>query len=315
MQLCFSRRFAGVSWLIAVAFGCSVDGRALSWEARALDVAGSPPSNGGAFGAEGGAPESSDNAGAPGDAGAPSSTGGHAGAMGTAGTANDGGNSGGASNSGASNSGASNGGATNGGATNGGASGAQGTGASGTVTGGQGGSVFNGPCGDLNHDLIDDCSQTLVQNSRFDSSLSNWDAEPSLTVTWDASNASGKPGSGSLSLVHNGAGGTMIGARQCIPVTADTTYDVAARVMLAAGQPGGTGAVNVYLFDDGACQGNIITGKTPIEGGEAGKWLDLLGSLWVPGSAHSMYVRLVANKPLNQPSLTVLIDDVLVAKH
>jgi hypothetical protein len=228
----------------------------------------------------------------------------------TAGTANAGGSSGGANSAGA-----PNGGASNGGASTAGASGDQGTGAGGALTGGQGGSVFNGPCGDLNHDLIDDCSQTLVQNSRFDTTISSWDAEPSLTATWNASNASNKPGSGSLSLVHNGPSGTMIGARQCIPVSADTTYDIAARVMLASGEPGGTGAVNVYLFDDAACQGNIVTGKTPIEGGEAGKWLELLGSLWVPGSAHSMYVRLVANKPINQPSLTVLIDDVLVAKH
>jgi hypothetical protein len=234
-----------------------------------------------------------------------------------AGTANGGGSSGGTSSAGSANGGATSGGTTNGGATNGGATngGAQGTGASGTVTGGQGGSVFNGPCGDLNHDLIDDCSQTLVQNSRFDTTISNWDAETSLTATWDASNASGKPGSGSISLVHNGDKGSMIGAHQCIAVIPDTTYDVAARIMLASGQPGGTGGVNVYLFDGDACQGNIITGKTPIEAGEAGKWLEKLGSLWVPGNARSMYVRLVANKPLNQQSLTVLIDDVLVCKH
>jgi hypothetical protein len=220
----------------------------------------------------------------------------------------------GTSNAGGSSGGPNSAGASNGGATNGGASGTQGTGASSTVTGGQGGSVFNGPCGDLNHDLVDDCSQTLVQNSRFDAAISNWDAEPAMTATWDASNASGKPGSGSLSLVHNGDSGTMIGARQCIAVTTDTTYDIAARVMLAAGQPGGTGGINVYLFDDSACQGNIITGKTPIEGGAAGQWLELFGTLWT-GTAHSMYVRLVANKPLNQQALTVLIDDVLVAKH
>jgi len=179
------------------------------------------------------------------------------------------------------------GGSVNGGSANGGSAGAPATSAG---SAGQAGSVFNGPCGDLNHDLIDDCSETLVQNSRFDTSASNWDAEPGLTVTWNVGDASGKASSGSLRLNHTGGAGTMIGARQCIPATEDTNYDVAARVMLSAGQ--GQGGVNVYLFDDDACQGNIVTGNTPIEGGESGKWTDLFGTLWVRGGVHSMYVAL-----------------------
>ena len=290
------------SWallLIACASSCGVDGRALSYEVRALDAAGAGSNGGNTSGnpgaSEGGsAADSTDDAGAPSDAGSPSEPGGGQAAAG----------------SDAAGGGSSNGGTTNGGTTNGGTSGAPATSAG---SAGQGGSVFNGPCGDLNHDLVDDCSQTLVQNSRFDTSASNWDAEPGLTVTWNAGDASGKPTSGSLLLSHTGDPGTMIGARQCIPATPDTTYDVAARIMLTAGQ--GQGGVNVYLFDDDACQGNFVAGNTPIAGGETGKWTELLGTLWVRGGVHSMYVRLVAAKPMSQQSLSVLIDDVLITKR
>jgi hypothetical protein len=185
---------------------------------------------------------------------------------------------------------------------------------------GSGGSAVEYPCGDLNQDAVDDCSQTLVQNSRFDSTVSGWESESPSTQAWSATNASSKAGSGSLMLsdetpVVQAVGAAALGSRQCIPATPDTNYDVAARVSLGAGQTGGQGGIVVWLFDDDACQGNVITGAQPIAGGEAGKWSALSGKLWVPGGVHSMYVRLVAIKPFVQAQLTVLIDDVLVAKR
>jgi hypothetical protein len=114
----------------------------------------------------------------------------------------------------------------------------------------------------------------------------------------------------------------MNGARQCIPVTPNGSYDIAARVQVGAGQTG-TAGINVYFYDDDACQGNFVvppphTTTTPIEGGVAGSWTELatVVPLWIPGGVYSMYVRLVANKPPFQTTpLTVLIDDVLVAKR
>ncbi|HEY0467794.1 MAG TPA: hypothetical protein VGC79_26515, partial [Polyangiaceae bacterium] len=212
------------------------------------------------------------------------------------------------------------GGAGNGGSsTSGGAATSGGTAGSATAgNAGQGGAEL--PCGDLNLDAIDDCSQTLVQNSRFDSAFNGWEAEPLLAQSWDPSNATDKPGSGSLLLTNTAAmvqavGTVTVGSRQCVPVTPAATYDFAARVMLAPGETAGQAGVNVWFFDDEACQGNLVSGNTPIAGGVAGKWTVLRGTLWIPGSVHSMYVRLVAIKPFVQPSLKVLLDDVLVAKR
>lgn len=295
---------------------CSLDDRPLSFEYHALEASGGVGGHSGS-GGDPGAPlsdagaltDGGDNTGGRADAGAaPESGAGNNPSGGVAGSLANGGADGGVSASGS----------ANGGATTGGSGGAAGTPAGGTgASGGSAGAPFNGPCGDLNHNLIDDCSETLVQNSRFDSTVNPWVAETSLTATWDATNASGKPGSGSLSLSHTGPGGTMIGAHQCIAVTPNASYDVAARVQLAAGQTG-TAGVNVYFYDDDACQANLITGNTPIEGGVAGSWIELATTvpLWIPGNTHSMYVRLVANKPNFQTTpLKVLIDDVLIAKR
>jgi hypothetical protein len=184
---------------------------------------------------------------------------------------------------------------------------------------GNAGAALSLPCGDLNQDLVDDCAQTLVQNSRFDAAVDGWDTEPSTNQVWDAANATGKPGSGSVKVSNTAAiiqavGALAAGSHQCVPITPTTNYDFAARVLLPAGETGQAG-VNVWLFDDDTCQGNLVTGNMPIIGGVAGSWTVLTGRVWVPGGVHSMWVRLVAIKPFGQPSLSVLIDDVLVAKR
>ena len=310
---CFAVLFAMHGGLTA----CGVDDRAITYQYRSLGNAGATASAG-----RGDAGD--DTSGNGSDAGA--TDGGSAGrGGGSAGNASSAGDSGTAGQTEVAGSASGTAGsAGNGGAASGGSGGSA---SGGTASGGtnQAGSLGQAgklefPCGDLNQDAVDDCSQTLVQNSRFDSAASGWDAEPSLTQQWDNSNATDKPGSGSLMLsnsapVAQAIGSIVIGSRQCIPVTPTTNYDFAARVMLAAGETSGQAGVNVWLFDDDACQGNLVSGNTPISGGATGKWTVLSGKFWVPGNVHSMYVRLVAIKPFAQPSLKVLIDDVLVAKH
>jgi len=307
---CFAVLFAMHGGLTA----CGVDDRAITYQYRSLGNAGATASAG-----RGDAGD--DTSGNGSDAGATDggSAGRGGGSAGNASSAGDSGTAGQTEVAGSANGtagSAGNGGAASGGSASGGTA-SGGTNQAGSL--GQAGKL-EFPCGDLNQDAVDDCSQTLVQNSRFDSAASGWDAEPSLTQQWDNSNATDKPGSGSLMLsnsapVAQAIGSIVIGSRQCIPVTPTTNYDFAARVMLAAGETSGQAGVNVWLFDDDACQGNLVSGNTPISGGATGKWTVLSGKFWVPGNVHSMYVRLVAIKPFAQPSLKVLIDDVLVAKH
>ena len=305
-------RLGSCSALLVTAFAaCSVDDRPLNYEYHSLDAAGSQSSAG------------KNDAGDNGDAGQPDVAQGGASSSGGGGAVNGG--APGAAGSSLADAGDTNGGPSNGGNPSAGGAGASGASAAGGASAGSSGhagATFESPCGDLNQNSVDDCAETLVQNSRFDSAASDWNPEPSLTQAWDAKNATGKPGSGSLMLsntiVENATGLVMVGSRQCIPVLPTTSYDFAARVMLNAGETAGQAGLNVYLYDDAACKGNIVpsgTGDTSFLGGTAGAWSVVHGTLWVPGGVHSMHVRLVTNKPFAKPSFTAFIDDVLVAKR
>ena len=305
-------RSAGVSFALGFS-ACSVDDRPLTYEYHELGAAGvagtaGRDDAGDSSGSEAGAGAATDTPNVHSAAGNTASTGGAGGYGGTqpAGDAGD----------------AAQAGASSGGAFAGNGSSSAGNSSAGSSSAGSPGSggALEFPCGDLNQDAVDDCGQTLVKNSRFDSEASGWDAEADLTQTWDPSNASGKPGPGSLLLRNTAAtteakGAFMVGSHQCIVATPGATYDVAARFMLAADQTAGEAGVNIWLFDDDACQGNLVSGKTAISGGKTGQWLALRGTIWIPGGVHSMYVRLVAIKPFNQSSLSVLVDDVLIAKR
>jgi hypothetical protein len=298
--------------ILAAFSGCGVDERALTYEYHALDAGGAQASAGHAnAGASNAGDSHVGNAGMA-DAGDPNGPAG-GGCMSCGGNAEAGapaelgGNADAASG--------------NGGSVSSGAGGRAAAGSSGSMgSGGHAAAAADFPCGDLNQNVVDDCQETLVTNSRFDSALAGWDTEPSTTQVWDTSNGTGRPGSGSIQLnnaspVEQAVGSATAGSHQCIPVTPSANYDFGARVMLAAGQAGGQAGVNVWLFDDDACHGNLVSGNTPISGGVAGTWTALKGTLWIPGGVHSVYVRLVAIKPFAQPSLSVLIDDVLVAKR
>ena len=300
-------------FVLAAVAACSTDERSLSYEFRAVESAGAPASAGRA------------NAGdtsTAGDSGEPSAP--QAGATSSAGGAR--GSNAGAASSSAGAAGEAGASMEDAGAAGAAASSRGGSSASGGAAGSPaaGGGVVAGgsstACGDLNEDSIDDCQQTLVQNAQFNSAVTGWDSEPSTTAVWDPTDGTGKPGSGSIRVSNSAAmvqapGVTVIGSRQCIPVTPTGTYDFAARVLLPSGQGAGKGAINVWFYDDNQCQGNLVTGATPISGGTVGEWQTLSSNLWIPGGVHSMFVRLVAIKPFVTPSLSVLIDDVLIVKR
>ena len=311
-----------LSMPLALASGCSYDERRLriTEGAERAGTAGDPSS---------GAGESE-----PGDAGASgeSNTGGVLQVAGTAGTAGNagvagtagsnptggaGGNAGsaaaGASGSGAGTGGAASGGTANGGAPNGGAPNG------GAPNGGTAG-AFNGPCGDLDGNAVDDCSETLVQNSRFDLDLSHWTAEPQITSAWDAQNASPTTGSGSARLLNvapvaSAIGLTMAGAEQCILVTGAASYEVAARVMIPSGQGQGEAGFNLWVFGADDCKSNFLVAVTPVTTQATGAWTIINGDAKLPAGAKSMTVRLVALKPFAQAQLQASFDDVLVRQH
>ena len=335
-----------VSGALCGASGCDYDERRLRVSRVAVDEAGA---NGGGLDAAGG----SDHA--PvfgGDAGQASLTGAtSAGTKGIAGSSGSGGNAGvGASiagsggstadssgaSAGSTGSGSSNGGSagSNGGSAglNGGSAGLNGgsDGSNGGSDGSNGGSdgsnggtagshgnVISGPCGDIDGNQIDDCSETLLQNSRFDLNLDHWSAEAQVTSAWDAQNATSLTTSGSAKLVNtvpvaSAIGLTMAGAEQCLQISGGAGYQVAARVLIPAGQGEGQAGVNLWVFGGDDCKSNFLVAITPAMTQTVGAWTTAQGVATLPAGAKSMIVRLVALKPFTQTQLQVSFDDVLV---
>jgi hypothetical protein len=194
-------------------------------------------------------------------------------------------------------------------------SGTSGSGAGNAGAAGTGGASFG--CGDIDQDTVDDCAETLVQNSRFDSDGSYWLVEPLATEIWDPRNARAGMGSGSL-LISNLApvdpapGAFMVGGHQCVQVSAAATYEFALRVLIPDGQGAGEAGVNVQIFGADNCAGSFLEADTVATTSDVGAWQVVQAELTVPSGARSMWVRLVVSKPFSQTALDALFDDVLV---
>lgn len=303
----FETRLAALG-AVAVLANCGADERALSFElGTSMGSATAAPSGGkgnaGASG-RGGKPsstpgESGDNAGgAAGGAETTTAAGGPTTAAGSGGTAGNGGNG------------------TSGSADSGGTAGSD---SAGQPAAGAAGAPFDGPCGDLNRNLVDDCSETLVQNSRFDSAVTGWAAEGSLEQTWVSTNAQPGMPSGSLSLRNTTfIAGSMVtsgmGSRQCLVAWGDDTYEFAARVFIKPGQGSGAAAIDLVFYGSDGCDGTVLGGKTAASVATADAWQTARGLVKLPAGTRSAWVRLVVGKPLAQSSFEALFDDVLVTK-
>jgi hypothetical protein len=185
------------------------------------------------------------------------------------------------------------------------------------TTAGSGNSAGGPGCSDLDNDAVDDCAETLAQNSRFVLDTSAWTAESGATATWDPRDARMIAASGSM-LVSNVAavatafGAVMLGADQCLSVTAGTTYELAARVLIASGQGSGEGGIALFVFDGAGCQGTFLRSFTPATTEAVDAWTTVEGQTNMPIGARSMLLRLVASRPFAQAKLDIAFDDVLV---
>lgn len=298
--------WASLSLLLAGVASCEVDGRGLSFSVGALGSAsstgGEETSGGDAPLPQGGSPGQSGNAANGGEAapgGAPSSTEG--------GTAQV------------------NGGATQeaGRAGTGEPVGKAGEGAAGAMPGDpdpvEDPEPGNFPCGNLNRNAVDDCQETLAQNSRFDSGALEWSSESGLLQAWQAEDARGKVGSGSLLLsntnvVAQGTGNTGIASFQCFSAWTGDELELGARVRIAPGQGTGEAGLNLLFFGADGCSGPLLGGQDVALTSETGKWVVVRSRTKIPAGTRSARVRLMVAKPFPQASLEAQFDDVLVVK-
>jgi hypothetical protein len=216
-------------------------------------------------------------------------------------------------------------GSSSGGAAGAGVGGAPaGVGGGGTGGGGEGGSgggsTDAGPCGDLDQNGVQDCDETVVLNSRFDTNAASWLAEPSVAQVWRAEDARGASSSGALGLTFTTAGNGdsswgLAAASQCHAAWSDETFVAGARVMVPQGQAGGRAQLELAFFDNDGCQGTVLTSQTAVFSSQPGAWQALHQTVQTPPGTRSVLLRLAAAKPSTQASLEVRFDDVLFRKN
>ncbi|HYQ14415.1 MAG TPA: hypothetical protein VEQ58_01615 [Polyangiaceae bacterium] len=182
---------------------------------------------------------------------------------------------------------------------------------------GGGGEPSGFACGDLNHNGVDDCTETLVANSRFDADAAHWDAEASLLQKWTKPNVTDSSGALSVTniITAAGLGGNIaVGSRQCVVAWTGQSFDVGAKIFIKGGQGSGEAGVNLLFFANDDCDGTFIEGKTVGNVSDVDAWRTVEDVVAVPAASRSMFVRLMVVKPLAQTSFEVLFDDVLVSE-
>ena len=257
----------------------------------------------------------------------PNGTGGSTGAGGAGGAASSGGSggtaspggAGGAAGAGSSSSGGGNG--SSGGAT-GAAGGSTGSGGQAGAAGGRGGSAGIGglTCPDLDGDGIPDCHQTLVSNPGFDSDTSGWTAETGATASWTSEDGTGNPSSGAIAVIDGDSnptdapyGSTIVGASQCIRVTAGSCYQIDVQTLIPTAQTNVSAGFVLDEHTTSDCSQATATSFISPQVSTAGAWQKVSGTTTqIPLGVASVAVRLVAAKPVAQASAEALFDNILV---
>jgi hypothetical protein len=172
-------------------------------------------------------------------------------------------------------------------------------------------------CPDLDGNSVLDCDETMIKNPSFDSSLQtqNWVADSDLELSWDEGDAHGYTSSGVL-IVENQAeydqdNESMLGARQCVPVTAGAIYHFAAEISVPDDAGDGRGGIQITVYDVPACVGNVVESFTTntVKGSA---WKVAQVTYIAPLLAKSLAMRLVAVKPFRDPPVAVSFDNILV---
>jgi len=207
---------------------------------------------------------------------------------------------------------------------------------------GSAGSQLLGAAGDPNETPLPRCvylgstvesdCETLVRNAGFASNVASWTAEPvGITEGWVNADASDDPHSGSMAVMNlnykvdpEAATGTNGGAaRQCVPVTAQTDYQLAADVFIPAGQGAGfqdvsytsVATLSVFYYESPDCTGRTVSNFTSNPVVKTDEWVHVEGRTTAPKESQSMAVRLATLKPFRQIMFEAHFDNVFVGER
>ena len=140
--------------------------------------------------------------------------------------------------------------------------------------------------------------QNLLANPSFTSDFSGWVNFVGDAV-WDPLDANGSPSSGSALLTHDDTSTSTQVLVQCLPVAANSTFNLSGRSYVPSGQGvSGWAMVRVLWFSDDSCVDFLDTAGTNVSGlvdTWSNLWSDVLQS---PTGTRSVRVTLSLGGPL-----------------
>jgi hypothetical protein len=145
-----------------------------------------------------------------------------------------------------------------------------------------------------------------------------WTIEYATSQTWNRQDRQGSAESGAVAITCNNVSVTgppqqvECASRQCVPATAGTRYGFFARELMPDGQSLGRGGLAALFYGQAGCAGAPLGSFDSERPSTRGAWNGVCGSAAAPAGTLSMAVRLVVEKPRQEPRLTALFDDVLV---
>jgi hypothetical protein len=173
--------------------------------------------------------------------------------------------------------------------------------------------------------VVDAGCDTLVSNPGFAKDTAGWDAEmPSVSMTWNSSDATASKDSGSLSVVNALSGSANgfadRGAAQCLPATPGQAYGFAGDIFIPQGQGAGldsgtfdaSAELTIIFYTMPGCAGYSTSGGISDVSTDAGAWAHREGHAVAPHDAQSMSVRLTTLKNFQQFTFEAHFDNVLV---
>jgi hypothetical protein len=188
-------------------------------------------------------------------------------------------------------------------------------------------------------DIEPEC-ETLVRNAGFGADTSGWNEEPlSITIGWDAGDATGSDGSGSIAVINSMHGRkdgiAASGGTQCLPAVPGKIYDMAADVLIPDGQglgyvPDdkkmelgeapyvGRAGLSILFWPNDECS---ITDQSLLPSFQTNlvedvdAWWRVEGAAQAPDGAVSMSVRVLTVKPFQEYNFKALFDNILLRER
>ncbi len=153
----------------------------------------------------------------------------------------------------------------------------------------------------------------LLSNPHFATSLAGWEVV-STDVGWSSTDVAGSASSGSVRAVNDAVNGSFSGVvlRQCVPVTAGTSYDVGFQAQLPAGQDrsGSAGGVFYFYASPGCDFASVLMGGGSLAAiTTAGTWEGTMETFTAPAGSRSAFLMFTVAKSEAGGELAAHFDD------